>query len=75
MTEKRWILQTQDERLVRELSSSLNISEIVSKILINRGITSVQAAREFLDLDLERTPDPFLMLGMDVAVKRIEDAL
>lgn len=75
MTRKRWIVHTQDDKIIQELVNSLNISSIAAKILINRGITSVKEAREFLTFDLDMTPDPFLMLGMEKAVNRIKQAL
>lgn len=57
------------------LKHELNISEITARLLINRGITSVMEARTFLKPSLEQLHDPYTLVGMDRAVKRIHQAL
>ncbi|MEK7152132.1 MAG: single-stranded-DNA-specific exonuclease RecJ [Patescibacteria group bacterium] len=50
--------------------------ELTRKLLINRGITSAEAAERFLNPDYERDiHDPFLILSMDKAVDRILRAI
>lgn len=75
MVTKRWIIQETNDELIQELSHALGISPVVAQILINRGITTVAGGQKFLACDLGDLPDPFLMLGMERAVKRIRDAL
>lgn len=75
MAKRQWILREQHGPLAGELAAALNITPLVAQILINRGITTVEAGRQFLQCDLAATPDPFLMSGMRQAVERIQLAL
>ena len=59
MDKRKWILHTQKHQLAQELAGGLNISPLVAQILINRGITTVEAGRQFLQCDLAELPDPF----------------
>jgi single-stranded-DNA-specific exonuclease len=43
-------------------------------LLVNRGLDTVDSARYFL-FGTEQFHDPFLLKGMDIAVKRIHDAI
>lgn len=57
------------------LSESTNLHPIICQILINRGIENIEAINDFLNPDLKRIPDPFLLKDMSKAVERIEYAL
>ena len=72
---KKWILRKPDEASAAALAEALDIRPVVAQILLNRGITTVEAGRQFFACDLAKTPDPFLMLGMDKAVARVKEAL
>ena len=75
MLRKQWILREQNTELAEKLAAELNIRPVIAQVLVNRGITTVEAGRDFFGYDLADTPDPFLMLGMKPAVKRINKAL
>ncbi|WP_211747565.1 single-stranded-DNA-specific exonuclease RecJ [Paenibacillus sp. Marseille-Q4541] len=60
---------------VSSLSEALAVSHLMSKLLLNRGISSVEAAKQFLQPSDEVLHDPFLMKGMKEAVPRIREAL
>ena len=75
MGSKRWILSEQKPDLAKNLATALGVNPLVAQILINRGITTPEQGRCFLECDLNNTPDPFLMLGMKQAVNRIKLAL
>lgn len=72
---KKWILRQENSKQAAELAKALGITPVVAQILINRGITTRTQGEEFFQCNLENTPDPFLMLGMRQAVKRIQQAL
>ena len=72
---KNWIIEQPSEELVKQLKTELSISSLAAKILIARGFTSVQKAKEILQMDALNLHDPFLLNGMAEAVERIEDAL
>jgi len=57
--------------LARELGAPL----AAACALVNRGVDSPEAARHYLDPEIEDLHDPFLLRDLDVAVERIERAL
>ena len=59
----------------RQLAQALGISPILGRLLVERGITTVQAARKFFRPQLPDLHDPFLMKDMDVAVERLNRAM
>ncbi len=59
----------------RQLAQALGISPILGRLLVERGITTVQAARKFFRPQLPELHDPFLMKDMDAAVERLNRAM
>jgi single-stranded-DNA-specific exonuclease len=57
------------------LAQALDIPPALARVLVNRKILTEEAARAFLYGDLDRLHDPYLMKGMDKAVRRIEEAI
>ena len=73
--EKRWVLKEKgDPETVAQLCKDLLIDENLAQLLVQRGITSFNEAREFFRPSLENLHDPFLMKDMDKAILRIEAA-
>ena len=70
-----WNIKTQDEAIVTSLSSSLGCSKIVSKLLINRGLTEVESAENFLNPRIQSVHNPYLLNDMEKAINRICKAL
>lgn len=58
-----------------ELSEKLNISPILSRLLIERGISTESATKRFFRPQLSDLINPFLMKDMDTAVDRLNDAM
>lgn len=76
MLKKRWnIRETDDKFSIETLSDSLNISETLSCLLVQRGINSFSDAKKFFRPSLEHLHDPFLMDGMEDATHRLIQAL
>jgi len=69
-----WKIKEADKDLVKNLSRELNISEILSRLLINRGITTKNKAEKFLHPSFNDLANPFLLAGMEKAVERIKAA-
>ena len=70
-----WVLKSNvDEKLIKELSHSLNVSDRIAKLLVDRGIKNFDDAKDFFRPELSMLHDPFLMKNMDKAIKRIEKA-
>lgn len=67
--------ESSERELAAEMSKELNISPVLCQLLVNRGVTDVATARRFFRPSLTELLDPFLMLGMDKAVARLNEAL
>jgi len=76
MEEKIWeVAPPADLELVKTLSNQLQLEEVLTHLLINRGIDTFDAAREFFRPSLSNLHDPFLMADMSKAVDRITQAI
>jgi single-stranded-DNA-specific exonuclease len=74
--EKRWITPPPvDGRLANQLAAELEISPLVARLLLARGISDAAEARVFLSPSLDDLHDPFLMAGMEPAVERLQEAV
>lgn len=71
----RWQLAACDERLAEELAVKANLTPLVSKLLVIRGIQTPEQARNFLQPGPEQFHDPFLLDGMEKSVYRIRQAI
>ncbi|WP_209122835.1 single-stranded-DNA-specific exonuclease RecJ [Alkalihalobacillus sp. BA299] len=72
---KRWKVAQLEQAKVNQLIEELSLSSIVAKLLVLRGIDTVQAAKRFLYKEEVDFYDPFLLHGMKEAVDRIRVAL
>lgn len=61
--------------VVEQLAREINVSETIARILVNRGISTYNQAKEFFRPQWTSLHDPFLMDGMDLAVTRVLAAL
>ena len=75
MKHKTWIFYPENQALISNLSAEAKVPEIVSRILINRGIEDPADALSFLKPKLDDMLDPCLMADMDKATERIKNAL
>ena len=76
MVETRWIMaQEADKQNVRSLSDALGVDENLATLLVQRGITTYEDARDFFRPSLSHLHDPFLMKDMDKAVDRLQLAM
>ena len=74
--EKRWHIKKQgDAESVKLLAEKLNINNHLANLLVQRGITDFEGAKNFFRPQLSDIHDPFLMKDMDKAVQRIKDAI
>ncbi len=72
--QKHWKIYHPNPKLQAHLSDALDVHPIISQLLINREITDIQEAKDFLSADLSGLHDPFLFKNMDIAVARINQA-
>ncbi|WP_461532497.1 single-stranded-DNA-specific exonuclease RecJ [Sinomicrobium sp.] len=72
----RWKKKTPPDRLaVTQLAKELEVDELITYLLVQRGISSFEDARRFFRPSLNDLHDPFSMKDMDRAVERIENAV
>ncbi|MCQ2317744.1 MAG: single-stranded-DNA-specific exonuclease RecJ [Bacteroidales bacterium] len=57
------------------MSDALGIDEILASLLVQRGITTFDEAKDFFRPSLSHLHDPFLMKDMDKAVDRLQLAM
>ena len=73
--EKNWHLLQPDAEMAKKLCAGLHCHPITAAVLINRNLTSVEAASGFLAPSLRKIRSPFALQDMDAAVKRIYRAV
>jgi single-stranded-DNA-specific exonuclease len=72
---QQWIIPTVDPAAVARLAEHLHCPKAIASILLSRGISDPAAAQAFLNPTIDHLIDPILMLGMDLAVVRIQRAV
>ena len=73
--QKRWTIKKVDRVAEDQLHQVLKIHPVLCRLLVQRGITTFDAAREFFRPDINHLHDPWLMKDMDKAVERIVQAI
>ena len=72
----RWkIKEDENKEQIAQLKKEIAIPEIIAKLLVERGITTFEAAKNFFRPSIESLHDPFLMEDMQKAVDRINFAI
>ncbi len=71
LKESIWKLENTDEEKVAYIMSYAKVSYSIACLLVHRGIDTKEAYDAYFHVSRERFHDPFLMLDMDIAVKRI----
>ncbi len=72
----RWTLKPKPEpSKVKHLQESLQVSEPIAALLVQRGIDTFESAKDFFRPSLSHLHNPYLMKDMDKAVARIEKAI
>ncbi|PIB27993.1 single-stranded-DNA-specific exonuclease RecJ [Maribacter sp. 4U21] len=72
----RWTIKPKpDSEAIDQLAKELRVDTLVAQLLLQRGISTYEKAKNFFRPQLEDLHDPFLMKDMDVAVERIAIAI
>ncbi len=72
----RWsVNETGSNEEVTALSKQLNVPDVISRILLTRGIHSLETAKNFFRPSLLQLYDPFLMKDMHEGVERLRRAV
>ena len=72
---KLWVHTPYDAEEVAYLHQTLKINPIFCQLLVQRNIKTYEMAERFFRPDLNHLHDPFLMKGMEKAVRRIVKAI
>ena len=72
---KKWICHKTDLAKAQEISKKFNISMLVSKILVNRGIIEEDEINVFLSPKRNDLHNPFLLQDIEIAVNKIIEAI
>ena len=67
--------EVSNQKAIKTLSETFGITELIAKILVNRGYDTVEAANAFLRPELSGLHDPFLLHDMDKAIERLMQAI
>jgi single-stranded-DNA-specific exonuclease len=63
------------QKQAKDVQNFLGVTPLTAKLLVSRGITEEDQARDYLNLSLKNLPDPFLMKDMDKGVALVLDAI
>jgi single-stranded-DNA-specific exonuclease len=72
---KVWHLLPHDRAGMEALASSLRVSPVVAQLLLNRGVTSAERAKTFLESPLAGLHAPELLPGAAAATDRLWEAV
>lgn len=72
---KIWSFYETDKEKIKEISNKYNISDLLAKVLLNRGMTEKDNIRVFLNPTRNDFYDPFLLPDMEKTVSRIIEAI
>ena len=76
MLENKWeVAPLANPDQVNEIQKVLNVPEVISNLLVSRGVDSFDKAKSYFRPQLATLHDPFLMEDMTIAVDRINKAL
>ncbi|MBU2948430.1 single-stranded-DNA-specific exonuclease RecJ [Zobellia uliginosa] len=72
----RWTIKPKPQQdAIDQLANALKVDDLVAQLLLQRGISTYEAAKNFFRPELTHLHDPFLMKDMNIAVERIEEAI
>ena len=75
MIRQKWVTASADEELAKRLSEETGIEKSITRILVSRDIDTPEKIQDFLNPDINKLYDPYLLKDMDRAVSRLKKAL
>lgn len=70
-----WIFKDYNNNVAARISQEMGLSPITAALLAQRGINSVDDARDFINVNLNDLTNAWLMQGVEVAVTRLRQSL
>lgn len=77
-SQEKWVLRQlsdEDQSLADTLAQTLELSPVLTRVLVGRSMRTAEAIDSYLHPRLSHLHDPYLMYGMERAVERLEQAL
>ena len=71
----KWSQQDYSKEKIDSIQRHFNISPSIVKILLNRGVDTIESIDRFLNVRLRNLEDPFLLINMENAVDAIIEAM
>lgn len=72
----RWITRDcHDEHAVQTIIQQLHVPPPIARVLVSRGLSTVEDVQRFFEPSLDHLHSPWLMDGMELAVDRIEESI
>lgn len=72
----RWTIKPKPTpKDIDQLSEELKVDKLIAQLLLQRGISTYEEAKDFFRPQLSHLHNPFLMKDMDKAVERIKTAI
>lgn len=68
---KRWVVTEEESNREETFAKELGVHPLTARILLQRGFVDLEEAYRFLNPSLRDMADPFLMAGMEAAVREI----
>jgi len=72
---RNWQVNRTNPEFLKHISDKASISQVLTQVLVNRGIRDIESIKNFLCPSLEGLHDPFLLPDMDKAVDRLKTAI
>ena len=72
---KKWEYYGKDEEKVEQIQKEFGLSRLLATILVNKGLETKQEIDVFLNPTRKDFHNPYLMPDMEIAVKRIIQAI
>ncbi len=67
---REWEYKLQEEDKVKYIMDKFNVSKLVAKVVINRGIEADEEIEKYLNPDIDKIYNPYLIEDMEKAVDR-----
>lgn len=74
-SKSRWNVREPNKELIEQLAESMGVAPLIASLLVNRGLDTIENAKEFLYTEDREFHDPFLMEDMDKLVDRVKLAV
>ncbi len=72
---KKWEYINKTDEQIEDIMKKFNVTRLVAKVIANRDFKSDEEILNFLNPDISKIYDPYLMLDMDIAVDRVIKAI